>query len=79
MWIDVFGGKAVEPEIDVGGGDPFDMEPNVPRPTVSNKILILVLVPADVTCNVLQCQRDVGMGVPALSAANGVVNGNGLV
>ena len=49
------------------------MEPDIAGPTVLDQVLVLVLVPPHVAGDVLRGQRDVGVGVAALSAADLVV------
>ncbi len=57
----------------MGRGDSFDVKPYISWPAISNQILVFVLVSTDIARNVVGRQRDVGMGISALSTANGVV------
>lgn len=63
----------LEAEVDVGRAERVDVEPNVAGPAVADEVLVLVLVAADVACDVGGLEGDVRVLVEAGASSDGVV------
>mmetsp|Transcript_30649 Transcript_30649/g.52339 ORF Transcript_30649/g.52339 Transcript_30649/m.52339 type:complete len:134 (-) Transcript_30649:164-565(-) len=67
------GGHVFETEVDVGGGEAVDVEPNVSGPAILDEMFILMLVSSDITNDVLRREVNVRVFVEALSSSDGII------